>query len=297
MSDSISAICVSMPSRYGFLQRAIYNFTSQDHYDRELLVAIHDEEYFEKVSSWLVDSRHVNIDLSRVRVLRTTDAHIGKQAAEAFKESSGNYIAVWSDDNMSHRRRLSSQLSVTKDLGVGTVMSSSFYYFHDMSELYVTDYYQPGCNLCTWCAPSSLLVPRELFFVVSLRQSDPTAHWSSVLVKRLGYSFPEQKYHHLRDTEHGFLFMQCVGTDNQRGIEHHRKLGCRLPLTWTRDQLLENADDIDNILNGYTFPRKTVDVAGRDAAACTISGENIHQWPDWFDLPLPADGLTLNSEG
>jgi len=297
MSDSISAICVSMPSRYGFLQRAVYNFASQDHYDRELIVAIHDEEYFEKVSSWLTDSRHVNIDLSRVRVLRTVDAHTGKQAVEAFKASGGSYVAAWSDDNLSHRRRLSSQLAVTKDLGVATVVSTSFYYFYDLSELYVTDYYQPGSHLYAWCAPASLLVPRDSFFSVSLLQSSDDAHWPSTLVKRLAYEFPDQKYHHLRDAEHGFLFMQGVGADNQRGVSHHRKLGSRLPLTWTRDQILDRADDIDSILSGYTFPRKTVDVAGRDAAACTISGENIHQWPDWFDSPLPADGLTLNSEG
>ena len=291
MPDLISAICVSMPSRYGFLQRAIYNFASQDYYERELLIAIHDEEYFDKVSSWLSDSPHVNIDLSRVRVLRTAESHIGKQVIEAFKVSKGDYIAVWSDDNLSHRSRLSSQLAVTKDLNVATVVSTSFYYFYAAAELYVTDYYQPGSNLFDWCAPGSLLMPRASFFSVSLLQSPGDSHWPSVLVRRLAYNFPNQKYHHLRDTEHGFLFLQGVGSDNQRGVEHHRKLGCRLPLTWTRDQLLGRADDIDNVLNGYTFPRKTVDVAGRDAAACTISGENIHQWPDWFDL-LTTGGWT-----
>ena len=297
MPDLISAICVSMPSRYGFLQRAVYNFASQDYYDRELIVAIYDEEYFGKVSSWLSSKQHVNIDLSRVRVLRTTDSHVGKQAAEAFKATSGDFIAAWSDDNLSHARRLSSQLAVTKDLNIATVVSSSFYYFYDTEELYVTDYYQPGHKLSEWCSPASLITPRESFFPVALQLSGAQSHWPSTLVHRLGYSFPNQKYHHLRDVDYGFLFMQGVGSDNQRGIERHRKLGCRLPLTWTRDQILARADDIDNILSGYTFPRKTVDVAGRDAAACTISGENIHQWPDWFDSPLPADGLTLNSEG
>ena len=297
MPDLISAICVSMPSRYGFLQRAVYNFASQDYYDRELIVAIYDEEYFGKVSSWLSSKQHVNIDLSRVRVLRTTDSHVGKQAAEAFKETSGDFIAAWSDDNLSHARRLSSQLAVTKDLNIATVVSSSFYYFYDTEELYVTDYYQPGHKLSEWCSPASLITPRESFFPVALQLSGAQSHWPSTLVRRLGYSFPNQKYHHLRDVDYGFLFMQGVGSDNQRGIERHRKLGCRLPLTWTRDQILARADDIDNILSGYTFHRKTVDVAGRDAAACTISGENIHQWPDWFDSPLPADGLTLNSEG
>jgi len=295
MSDMISAICVSMPSRYGFLQRAIYNFAAQDYYDRELLIAIHDEEYFDKVSSWLLDSRHVNVDLSRVRVLRTTDPHIGKQAAEAFKESEGSYLAVWSDDNLSHVTRLSSQLEHSR--GCATVVAMSFYYFYDSDELFITDYCQPGRTLIEKCAVSSLIVSRDNFCCDSLRDSKPDDHWSSVLVKKLASVFPFQQYRHLPEKEDGFLFMQGVCSDNQRGMEYHRTMGSGLPLTWTRAQVLSWASVIDEILAGYMFPGGAVDVAGKDAAACVINGTNICQWPLWLEPIFSNEKLILDIEG
>ena len=91
--------------------------------------------------------------------------------------------------------------------------------------------------------------------------------------------FPAQKYRHLSGKEEGLLFMQGVHSDNQRGIEYHRMQGSRLPLTWTREQVLAWSHEIDEILGGYMFPNEVVDVAGKDAAACTISGSHIRQWP------------------
>jgi hypothetical protein len=287
MSEKISAICLSYPSRRGLLQRAIYSFVGQDYKDRELLVGIHDEEYFEQMSSWLADSRHVDVDLSSVRVLQTEHSHIGQQVVEVFKESSGEYIAVWCDDNLSHRQRLSVQKEESSKYA--TVVSTSFYYFYDTNELFVTDFHQPGRTLVEKCAVGSLLVRRDQFSCASLLGSPEDAHWPSVLVRALANNFPSQLYRHLRDADHGFLFMQGVHGDNHRGDTYHRTLGTRLPLTWSREKVLSCSDTIDQVLDGYTFPQSIVEVAGRDAAACVISGENIHQWPDWFVSPVLSD--------
>ena len=163
MMDTISAICVSQPSRYAMLQRAIYSFALQDYANRELFISISDNEYFDKVKAWILDDRHENVDLSNIYILRTDETHLGKQAAEAFNESSGDYIAVWSDDNLSHSTRLSSQ--VLKSVECATVVSMSFYYFYDSDELFVTDYRQPGRTMLSKCAVSSLIVTRDNFFV------------------------------------------------------------------------------------------------------------------------------------
>ena len=287
MSDKISAICVSYPSRYGLLQRAIYSFAGQDYKNRELLIGIHDEEYFERVLSWLDDPRHQDTDLSNVRVLRTEDSHIGQQVVEVFKESSGNYIAVWCDDNLSHRRRLSMQKD--ESFEYATVVSTSFYYFYDTNELFITDFHQPGRTLVEKCAVGSLLVGRDQFSCASLLAAPANQHWPSVLVKALANNFPSQLYRHLRDADYGFLFMQGVHSDNHRGDTYHRTLGTSLPLTWSREKILSCADTIDQVLDGYAFLHDIVEVAGRDAAACVVSGENIHQWPDWFVSPVLSD--------
>jgi hypothetical protein len=284
MSDKISALCVSYPLRYGLLQRAIYSFAKQDYENRELLIGIHDEEHVERVSDWLEDSRHQDVDLSNVRVLRTEDKHIGRQVVDIFKESSGKHIAVWCDDNLSHRSRLSIQKD--ESLEYSTVVSTSFYYFYDSNELFVTDFCQPGRTLVEKCAVGSLLVSRDHFSCASLLAGVADLHWPSVLVISLAHNFPCQLYRHLQGADYGFLFMQGSNGDNQRGAAYHRTLGTGLPLTWSREKVLSHSGTIEKVLDGYMFPCDRVDVAGRDAAACAISGESVHTWPDWFDSPL-----------
>ena len=294
MSDVISALCISQPSRYGLLQRAIYSFAVQDYSDKELLISIADAEYYDQVTQWLTDDRHEGVDLSTVHVLFTEEKHLGNRAVEIFKKSVGDYIAVWSDDNLSHFTRLSRQKE--KSVECATVVSMSFYYFYDSDELFLTDYCQPGRRFFARCAPSSLMVPRDDFFCVSLQKAEAHCHWPSQLLIRLERNFPFQRYELLQDVEDGFLFMQGVAGDtHQRTTEYHRIAGSMLPLTWTREQILSEAHRIDHILGGYTFPHKTVDVAGKDAAACVISGENIHCWPCWFDPIFSQNSLIAAS--
>jgi len=286
MSEKISAICVSHPPRYGLLQRSIYSFAGQDYEDRELLIGICDPDYYDRVSSWLEDSRHEDVDLSNVRVVRTESDPVGHQVVDVFKESSGDHIAVWCDDNLSHRCRLSVQRE--ESFEYATVVSTSFYYFYTTNELFITDFHQPGRTLVEKCAVGSLLVRRDQFSCSALLQEAKEIHWPSVLVRALAAHFPFQLYRHLRDADYGFLFMQGVHSNNHRGDAYHRELGTRLPLTWERKKILSCSDRIDRVLDGYLFPQGTVEVAGRDAAACVISGDNIRQWPSWF-APLSSE--------
>jgi len=279
MSDMISAICVSKPSRFGFLQRAVYNFAMQDYENCELLIAVMDGEYRNKIAAWLNTEavRAFGSQDKSIKLILSDKINISLSALEAFKQSTGNYIAVWSDDNLSHSTRLSSQLKKSKESA--TVVEMSFYYFYDTDELFVTDYRQPGGTPVSKCAVSSLIVSRDDFCCEALLHGNPRSHWPAVALKNLAAVFPAQKYRHLSDKEDGLLFMQVVHSDNQRGIEYHRTQGSRLPLTWTREQVLDWSHEIDEILAGYVFPNEVVDVSGKDAAACTISGSHIRQWP------------------
>ena len=283
MSDMISAICVSKPSRFGFLQRAIYNFATQDYENCELLIAVTDGEYHNKIADWLNTETVSEFGLhdKRVKLILSDKINISLSALEAFKQSTGNYIAVWSDDNLSHSTRLSSQLKKSKECA--TVVELSFYYFYDTDELFVTDYRQPGGTAASKCAVSSLIVSRDDFGCEALLHGHPHDHWPAVALGSLASVFPAQKYRHLSGKEDGLLFMQVVHSDNQRGIEYHRTQGSRLPLTWTREQVLDWSREIDEILAGYMFSGETIDVAGKDAAACTISGSHIRQWPLGFE--------------
>lgn len=283
MSDMISAICISKPSRFGLLQRAICSFSAQDYRNAELLIVVTDNEYADKISSWLYTdlARAFQCRTKPVNVILSGKEHIGKNAVNAFNQSSGDYIAVWSDDNLSHPTRLSSQIVKSKECA--TVVDMSFYYFYDTEELFIANYRQPGGTPDSRCASSSLIVRRDDFCCETLSNSRPNSNWASVLVNKLAYSFPFQKYRHLSSKEDGLLFMQGVHSDNQRGIEYHRMRGSRLPLTWTREQILARSHEIDEILAGYMFPNEVVDVAGKDVAACTISGPHIRQWPLGFE--------------
>ena len=178
---------------------------------------------------------------------------------------------------MSHSTRLSLQLAKSKECA--TVVGRSFYYFYDSDELFITDYRQPGGTFLSKCAVSSLIVSRDDFCYESLQRGKPTEYWPYILLRKLALAFPSQKYCHLSEKEDGLLFMQGVHSDNQRGIAYHRMQGSMLPLTWTREQILACSHEIDEILGGYMFPNEIVAVAGRDAAACTISGSHIRQWP------------------
>jgi len=60
-----------------------------------------------------------------------------------------------------------------------------------------------------------------------------------------------------------------------------------LPATWTRDVILENVEKLEEVLSGYRFSDlESIDVAGKDASACTISWD-INKWPSWFYPVMP----------
>ncbi len=289
MSERISALCISHPSRYGLLQRAVYNFLEQQYEDTELVILVDDSNYHALMLGWIRDKRHPPEVLeqlkSRIVLRHVAGANLAQMATYGIALCSGDYIVVWDDDNLSHPLRLSKQLEQSREYP--SVFSKSLYYFYDSEELYVTDYAQPGGDAEERCAVSSLMFHRRMFPPLDMGRHGGGRSWNGAMVSLFASSFPEQQYTHIQDIDLCVLFMQCSTGDNFRGQQFHRRQGSDLPATWTRDQILSDTAMIEKAVKGYRFSNtKKIDVAGKDAAACVIS-EDIKEWPRWFHSEMP----------
>ena len=288
MDEKISGLCISHPSRYGLLQRAVYNFLDQTYQNTELVILVTDSNYHALLLGWLRDKRHsakkLNQLKSKVLLRRVDEGSLKLMATYGVSLCSGEYIAVWDDDNLSHPTRLEKQLEHSRDYP--SVFSKSFYYFYDSDELYITDYSQPGGNATERCCVSSLMFHRHMFPPLVMGRHTGGL-WNGEMVTLFASSFPEQQYTHIQDIELCLLFMQCSNGDNLRGQQFHRRQGGDLPSTWSRDEVLANTKLVESLLKGYKFSnRSKIDVAGKDAAACSIT-ESIESWPRWFLTEMP----------
>lgn len=290
MAEKISGLCISHPSRYGLLQRAVYNFLDQTYENTELVILVSDSNYHALLLGWLRDKRHsakrLNQLKSKVFLRRTEDIALKSMATYGVSLCSGEYIVVWDDDNLSHPTRLAKQLEHSRDYP--SVFSKSFYYFYDSDELYITDYSQPGGDAEARCCTSSLMFHRHMFPPLTVGRHGGGL-WNNEMVTLFASSFPEQQYTHIQDIELCLLFMQCSNGDNFRGQQFHRRQGGDLPSTWSREEILTNTELIENSLKGYKFSKRPkIDVSGKDAAACSIT-ENIEVWPRWFLSEMPPE--------
>ena len=288
MGEKISGLCISHPSRYGLLQRSIYNFLEQRYDDTELVVLVNDNNYHALMLGWLRDKRHSPQLLEQLKsrvILQHIDANLPHMAMYGLALCSGDYIVVWDDDNLSHPDRLATQLEHSREYP--SVFSKSLYYFYDSDELYVTDYSQPGGDAEARCATSSLMFHRRMFPPLDTGRHSGGRSWNGFMVSLFASSFPEQQYTHIQEMDLCLLFMQCSTGDNFRGQQFHRRQGSDLPATWTRAQILEQTELLEEVVKCYRFPAiEKVDVAGKDAAACSIT-EDIKGWPKWFHPVMP----------
>ena len=288
MGDKISAICISHSSRYGLLQRSIYNFLDQTHYNSELIVLVPDSNYHALLLGWLRDKRHDPAKREELKdrvVLRhVPGSHFATLATYGVAASSGDYLVVWDDDNLSPPDRLAVQLEYSRELP--SVFSKSLYYFYDTNELYVTDYAQPGGDAMERCAGSSLMFHRRMFPPLEATRHNGSTVWYASMIALFASSFPEQQYTHIQDIDDCMLFMPCSTGDNLRGQLYHRGR-VNLPASWSRDAILENTGKLEEVLKGYRFSDlESIDVAGKDASACTISWD-INTWPSRFYPVMP----------
>jgi len=110
MTEKISALCISHPSRYGLLQRSIYNFLEQTYENAELVILVDDNNYHALMLGWLRDKRHSTQVLdqlkSKVIIRKMEGSGLTPMATYGISLCSGDYIVVWDDDNLSHPTRI-----------------------------------------------------------------------------------------------------------------------------------------------------------------------------------------------
>ena len=286
--DLISAICVSHSSRWGLLQRAILNYIDQEYRPLELIVAVTEPGYYDQIRSFIVDRRIIGLatdvsDLLNIRPLHIRPLLVrGRESVEIFMHAlaaaRGEWIACWDDDNLSHPKRFIWQKERTCR-SQPSVLAQSLYYFYDSDELFVTVYAQPSGRPADRCAAGSLLFHREAYPVLEFYMRDVwSAHFLDCAGKRLAY-----------DCLAGdpVLFLAGSNGDNYRGEEFHRRMGSGLPATWTREAILRQLPFLEKSLGAYYFPHSEIDLCGKDAQACKITG--VKTWPDWLASPLPPE--------
>ncbi len=281
--DLVSAICVTHPSRFGLLQRAIISFLQQDYAKRELIVLTGHPRHAEEIRKFLNDVRLralVNATSPIDGVLVRVVAMNFRQPMEAFAHAAvwaeGEWLACWDDDDLSHPGRLTFQKSHT-GRGRASVFTESMYYFYDSDELFVTNFSQPSGRGAERCAASSLLFHRGAFQPTDLSARDT---WACHLLDRIA----SRNRHECLAGEPG-LFIVGANGDNYRSADLHRRMGTLLPATWTRSQLLERSSRVEEWLNSYCFPQESVDVCGKDAQAFVSTGHRT--WPSWLLSALP----------
>lgn len=275
----LSAICVSHPSRWGLLQRAILNFLEQtDVPNRELIIVLADTGYFQAVQEFLnlltiPEPLWVKVYLTRFR-------HAVEGFAHGMGWAMGEWCVCWDDDNLSHPQRLAWQLErTTADLP--SVFGDSLYYFYDTRELFVTRYERPSGGPEMRCAAASLLFHRRAYpaVEVSIRGS-----WAVQVLSRLSRI---QQYTVL--TGSPWLFLVGANGDNWRFDHIHRDLGAKGPATLTRDELLGEAEVWENRLRGYRFDEEEVVVSGRDTQAFVATG--MRRWPSGLASTVPPNNI------
>lgn len=270
----MSCICVSHPSRFGLLQRAIENFQAQRYPKRELVIVVREPAYADTIRGYL---RRLN----QVGDGPTAPVHLYqrnfRQAVEGWMQgaivSSGEVLVTWDDDNLSHPDRLTHQFFWT-DERAPTWLSESLYYFYDSDELYVTNYAQASGPPSERCAAASMMLHRKSFAGLdAVNRGNPSALLLDSMARAKG------DYHFV--TSAGYVFLVGVRGDNVRGYEMHRRLGTSLPATRRRDWILERQDELTQALDDYSWPTSEVHVCGRDGAAFIYKPKSL--WPRTFE--------------
>jgi hypothetical protein len=260
MGQLVSCLCVSQPSRYGMLQRAIIDWEFQTYPDRELLIAVNDPHYAEQIRMF-VESRLIS---DRVRVLQRDQRDQATLLLHAQAASRGEFLAAWDDDNLNAPDRLERQVKASSPfVGSVTALGSALYYFYDSNEVFFVELDRPAVPLSQRSAVTTLLIPRY-----RMPAWPPTAKTNSVLAN-FSDSCSRQKQSVVVLSE--FLGAHLIGVrgDNLRGEEYHRRVAISSPLTWQAERLTMSHDAVSAVLDQYHWDAPKVTVAGRGAPAFT----------------------------
>ena len=280
----VSAICVTHSSRFGLLQRAIWDFRRQTYPAKELVIVASESGYCEAIASYIAstgpaEERQADVvNHSLIRVHHSPFRSTTEAFYAAAAVACGEVLACWDDDNLSHPSRLGLQLNRTPPLAYST-LKESLYYFLDSDELFVVDYSVDAKLPSERCAAASLMFDRKIF-----RPLDRvTASWAANLLDKLG----ETTSRHCSLAAGPDLFLVGHNGDSARGESFHRRLVAQDVGVWSREELKQFAGSIEAWLQYFCFPRRHVSVCGRDTQAFELDGVPV--WPPYLATTQPPE--------
>ncbi len=273
----VSCLCVSRPSRWGQLQRAVLDFLNQTYAERELVIAVDNATDFASTVQAFVDQQPRGPAIRVLtRPVRTQLEGLQWAAMSAY----GSILTVWDDDNLNHPTRLEVQVAKQKDLPeVVTILTQGLYYFYENNELFAVDCFRPNDPAAARVLPTTIMAYRESFPVLDAScRARPTEQMVNNLARQgkrlLPIGVPS------------FLHMVCVAQDHVRGYETHRRIAQEKSRSsaW----LTEHKDALKTNLDEYKWNGVAVSVEGRDAGAFSYTPKR--KWPeDLYPVKLEPD--------
>lgn len=103
--DLISCVCLTIPGREKFLERAIDCFTRQTYSNRELVIVAEPDYSLNALATAVGSLSWPTVAL----VIPAAKLSVGAKRNEGCKFARGSHIAIWDDDDYSAPHRLSQQ--------------------------------------------------------------------------------------------------------------------------------------------------------------------------------------------
>jgi len=281
----VSGLCVSHPSRFECLKRAIINFRQQTIAPRELVIMVRQEGYLQQIEQFLANELEPLKDVT-VKAYSRNFRALGGGITQAAICSRGDWLCCWDDDNLSHPGRLEQQIELTEQ-DIPSFLATCIYHFYESEEIYLANCEQPSGPPSQRCVPSSFLCHREYFHSIDeLKQSHPMVQMADTLGRK------QIPYHLISELPYSFVV--GVRGDNMMGYNWHRRQATELPATRRRAWLVKRAETIEGMLKDYRWPNSTMDVCGKDAQAFVAEGLPV--WPKNCDnFKLPEDGSKIQA--
>lgn len=275
----VSCLCVSRPSRYGQLQRAIMDFVAQSHVERELVIVVDNAGDFASAVQSFVDQLMLPDNAAKIHVLsRLAKSQLeGLTYAAAF--ASGEILCLWDDDNLNHPNRLKEQVEVQVRFKTAiTVLSEGMYYFWKDNDLFAVTTDRPDGTAAQRTLPSTMMAYRQFFPPLEPNARSKPAETLLNNAARAGRKI-------VPINGKPFLHVVGVTSDNLRGYEYHRQLAQEQGRTvaW----LTANKDKLIAAMQAITWPGP-VDIEGCDGGALKLSPTKV--WPDTlYAVKIDAD--------
>lgn len=265
MGTLVSCLCVSRPSRWGQLQRAVLDFNAQTYTDRELVIVVDSGNDYASTVQAFVDQLPLKAE---VRVLQRLAKNPLDGLMYGAIDAQGKILTLWDDDNLNHPSRLEVQVKRQEGLKEHvSVLTQGLYLFHESKELFALDCFRPNDPAGERVLPTTLMAFRTAFPVM-----DPTVRGkpSEQMVTQLSRTGKKL----LPIAGEPFLHIVGVAANNLRGYAFHRRLveTKSQPVEWVKS----NQARLTEALDAYHWDGP-VDVEGKDGGVFQYTPKQA--WP------------------